>query len=77
MATKKQRSLYDEIKEFHKEKKKYVIALFFFGILGLILPVIPGILLLGMGVALLDQKRGEELIKKIKDWFRTFFKRKI
>ncbi|OQX86355.1 hypothetical protein B6D60_06495 [candidate division KSB1 bacterium 4484_87] len=77
MASKKQRSLYDEIKEFHKEKKKYVIVLFFFGILGLIFPIIPGLLLLGMGVALLDPKGGEELIQKIKDWVRSFFKRKI
>ncbi len=77
MPGEKKKSLYDEIKEFHKEKKKYVVLLFFFGILGLVFPVIPGLLLLGLGVALLDPVNGEKLLGKAKDWIKSFVKKKL
>lgn len=77
MSGEKKKSLYDEIKEFHKEKKKYVLLLFLGGILGLIFPVIPGLLLLWLGVALLDPVNGEKLMNKAKDWIKAFVKKKL
>lgn len=68
---KKKNSLYDEMKKFQSEKKKYIIALFILGILGLIFPIIPGLLLIGLGVALISPKYGEALIEKIKKGFNS------
>jgi uncharacterized protein YqgC (DUF456 family) len=67
----KKNSLYDEMKKFQNEKKNYVIALFILGILGLIFPIIPGLLLIGLGVALISPKYGEALLEKIKKWFNS------
>lgn len=69
MADKK--SLVDEIKKFQSQKKIYVIALFGLGALGLIFPVIPGLLLIGLGIALISPKYGETFLKKIKQWFHS------
>ena len=64
----KKNSLYDEIKKFQSEKKFYIIALILLGCLGLIFPIIPGLLLIGLGIALISPKYGEALLKKIKQW---------
>jgi uncharacterized protein YqgC (DUF456 family) len=64
----KKTSLIDEIKKFREEKKYYIIALFILGILGLIFPVIPGLLLIGLGIMLISPKHGEALLEKIKKW---------
>jgi len=65
----KNSSLYEEIKKFRGEKKYYIIALFILGILGLIFPVIPGLLLIGLGIMLLSPKHGQALLEKVKKWF--------
>ncbi len=67
----KNNSLYEEMKKFQGEKKYYIIALLILGSLGLIFPVIPGLLLIGMGVALISPKHGEALLEKIKKWFNS------
>jgi hypothetical protein len=67
----KKNSLYDEMKKFQSEKKNYVIALIILGVLGLILPIIPGLLLIGSGIALISPKYGEALLEKIKKWFNS------
>ena len=67
----KKNSLYDEMKKFHSEKKIYIIALIIVGVLGLILPIIPGLLLIGVGIALISPKYGEALLEKIKRWFNS------
>ena len=62
-------SLIDEMKKFREEKKYYIIALLILGILGLIFPIIPGLLLIGLGIVLISPKHGETLLEKIKKWF--------
>lgn len=68
---KNKKSLYDEMKKFQDEKKYYIIVLLVLGILGLIFPVIPGLLLIGMAIALISPKHGEIFLKKIKGWFNS------
>jgi len=67
----KKNSLYDEMKKFQREKKNYIIALILLGILGLIFPFIPGLLLIGLGIALISPKHGEALLEKTKQWFNS------
>ncbi|MBL7095907.1 hypothetical protein ISS22_18325 [candidate division KSB1 bacterium] len=71
---KKNSSLTDEIKQFQKEKKWYATALMSVGMLGLALPVIPGLLLIAAGVALISPKYGNELLEKIKNWIKSLVK---
>ncbi len=71
---KKNSSLTDEIKQFQKEKKWYATALMSVGMLGLVLPVIPGLLLIAAGVALISPKYGNELFEKIKAWVKSLVK---
>ena len=68
---KKKTSLIDEMKKFREEKKYYIIALFALGILGLIFPIIPGLLLIGLGIVLISPKYGEALLEKIKQGFNS------
>ena len=68
---KKNSSLTEEIKQFQKEKKWYVTALLFLGIIGLVLPIIPGLLLIAAGVMLISPKYGNELLEKTKNWVRS------
>ena len=45
--------LWQDIIEFSRNKTKLAITFIILGILGLVLPIIPGILLLGLGVFLI------------------------
>ncbi len=67
------KSLFEEIKQFQNEKRKYSTVLIVLGILGLIIPVIPGLLFLSLGIGLANPRYGEELIAKIKMKLRKFF----
>jgi uncharacterized protein YqgC (DUF456 family) len=66
--------LTEEIKQFQKEKKWYVTALMSVGMIGLVLPVIPGLLLIAAGASLISPKYGNELLKKIKNWVKSLVK---
>lgn len=66
-------SLNEEIKKFQNEKKKYFIILMILGFVGLIVPVIPGLLLISMGFALLKPNYGDELIVKLKAKLKSLF----
>jgi len=68
----KQNSLYEEMKQFQSEKKIYFLVLVLVGLLGLIVPVIPGLLLIGLGIALISPRHGTALLEKIKNWIRSF-----
>ena len=65
------KSLYTEMKQFQSEKKKYIVVLMLLGVLGLIFPVIPGLLFIGLGIALISPKHGEVFLAKIKDWLKS------
>ncbi len=60
------KTLTDEIKEFQKHKKKLIPAIIAVGILGLFLPIIPGVALLFLGFFLLFPRQGENLFNKIR-----------
>ena len=68
---KEKNSLYEEIKKFQKEKKIYFVILILVGLLGLIFPVIPGLFLIGLGIALISPKYGEALLNKTKQWLKS------
>ena len=70
----KKKSLTEEIKQFQKERKWYGTALLSVGMLGLVLPVIPGLFLIALGVALISPKYGNELLEKFKTWIRSLIK---
>ena len=67
----KRNSLIEEMKEFQKEKKWYFILLIGLGLFGLIFPVVPGLLLIGLGIALISPKYGDALINRFKKWFNS------
>ncbi len=73
---KKNVKLTEEIKQFQNEKKWYGIVLIGLGLLGLILPLMPGWLLIAAGVALISPKYGERLLGKIKSLFKAILKSK-
>jgi len=64
----KRKSLYEEMKTFQSQKKIYFIILIIVGLVGLIFPVIPGLLLIGLGIALISFSYGDFLLNKIKKW---------
>lgn len=59
-------SLYEEMKKFQGEKKFYFIILLSMGVLGLFFPLIPGLLLIGLAVALIAPKSAELFQQRIK-----------
>ena len=66
------KSLYDEMKEFQHEKKKYFIGLIILGFLGLLLPIIPGLALIGLGIVLIIPETGAQLMQRVKDGLKSF-----
>jgi len=64
----KNRPLYEDIAKFVKTKKILAIPLIILGLLGLILPVIPGTVFLVLALLLLFPKDGERLIEKLKKY---------
>jgi len=57
-------SLRDKIKHFSKHKLKWAILFILLGLLGLVLPVIPGILLLAVGLFLLKPEWFDKFRRK-------------
>jgi len=60
----KRKALWVEIASFSKRKYKIAIVFILLGLTGLILPVIPGLLLLGVGIFILKPEWFEVLRKK-------------
>lgn len=65
---KKRESLFEEIKKFQGQKKFYFIILIMVGLIGLVFPVIPGLLLIGLGIALISPKYGDIFLNKVRKW---------
>ncbi len=63
--------LVDEIRDFQKNKKKLIPVLVVLGILGLFLPILPGVALLFFGFLLIFPREGENLLKKIRSKFKN------
>lgn len=58
--------LWEEIVNFTKSKNKLAVSLIAIGVLGLLLPVIPGLLLIAVGIYLLKP----EWADKVKELFK-------
>ena len=58
--------LWEEILNFSKHKYKIGGVLIFLGVIGLALPILPGILLLAVGIMLVKPEWFEKLKSKIK-----------
>ena len=58
--------LWEEIVDFTKSKNKLAVALIALGLIGLVLPILPGVLLILVGIYLLKP----EWIEKIKEQFK-------
>jgi len=65
--------LADEIKEFRRTKKWLVPALFSLGLLGLVLPVVPGLLLIALALLLTFPSKGGKIVEKLKSGLHTVF----
>ena len=65
------KDLVDEIRDFQKNKKKLIPVLVVLGILGLFLPILPGVALLFFGFLLIFPREGENLLKKIRSKFKN------
>jgi len=58
--------LWEEIVDFTKSKNKLAVVLIGIGVLGLILPIIPGLLLIAVGVYLLKPEWAEAVKEMFK-----------
>ena len=58
--------LWEEIVDFTKSKNKLAITLIAIGLLGLVLPILPGLLMIAVGVYLLKPEWAE----KVKELFK-------
>lgn len=58
--------LREEIRQFQKKKTRFAIPILVLGVLGLILPVIPGVALIMLAILLLFPMQGQRLIDRIK-----------
>lgn len=58
--------LTEEIKEFQRQKKWLVPILVSLGVLGLVLPILPGVALLLFGLFLLFPTQGEDIVRRIR-----------
>ncbi len=64
------KTLSEEIKEFQLHKKKLIPILLAAGLLGLVLPILPGAAILFLAFVLLFPKEGEALIQRIRAAFK-------
>jgi len=65
-------NLREEIRQFQKRKTRFAVPIIVLGLLGLVLPVIPGLALLALGVMLLFPMQGRRLIERIRNYFRRW-----
>ena len=65
---KKNQTLFDEIRTFQKQKFLIIPIIVLFGLLGLFLPIVPGITLLFFAFIILFPRKGEILIKKLRNF---------
>ena len=69
-----QTNLRDEIRQFQKRKMRFAIPILLLGVLGLVLPIIPGVALIMLGILLLFPMQGRRLIDRIRRFIRKFFR---
>ncbi len=62
-------NLIDEIRSFRKTRVVVGVALLAIGFVGLILPIIPGIVMIGLGLWLLLPQKADRFLQSIKKRF--------
>lgn len=62
----RRKSLYEEIVDFQCFKKYVGIPLIALGVAGLLLPLLPGLILIFLGFMLVVPRKAEEIIDKIR-----------
>lgn len=67
------KSLNEEISDFQQDKKKLVPYLLLLGLIGLFLPVLPGIAILFLVFLLIFPRYGEDIISRIRETFKMYF----
>jgi len=66
VLTVKKSNLREDIRLFRKRKSWYGVPLLILGVVGLILPVMPGWILIFLGILLLFPATGDRIIEKLK-----------
>lgn len=64
------KSLYEEIVDFQRFKKYVGIPLIALGLVGLLLPLLPGIVLIFLGFMLVLPRKAEEIIDRVRRLWR-------
>jgi len=68
--TKTKKTLQDEMREYNRGKKWLVPLLIGLGLIGLLLPVLPGLALIVLGLLMLFPREGNALLNRLKQLFR-------
>ena len=66
MSQTTRKSLRAQISEFQRQKNKTVSVLIGLGLVGLVIPIIPGLAFLGLAFLLLFPRRGDNILRKLK-----------
>ncbi len=66
MSFVKKPNLREDIRRFRKRKAWYAVPLLILGVVGLILPVMPGWILIFLGVLLLFPTTGDKILERLK-----------
>jgi len=61
-------NLREDIRQFQKRKIRFAIPILILGLLGLVLPVIPGVALIMLAILLLFPMQGRRLIDRIRKY---------
>ena len=69
MSRRKSTDLVEEIRRFRKNKSFLGIGLILIGLLGFILPIIPGLFVLGLGLWLLFPRKADQFLDKLRSFF--------
>ncbi len=69
MSRRKSPDLVEEIRRFRKNKSFLGIGLILIGLLGFILPIIPGLFVLGLGLWLLFPRKADQFLDKLRSFF--------
>ncbi len=67
---KPKKTLRDEMREYSRGKKWLVPLLIVLGLVGLVLPVLPGLALIVLGLLMLFPREGNALLNRLKQLFR-------
>lgn len=67
-------NLREEIRQFRKRKIRFAIPILILGVLGLVLPIIPGMALIVLAVLLLFPLQGKKWIESIRAWYHKHMK---